>query len=273
MARGGAAACSALALALMGCGGGTPLLHPARTLQTGDLRAAAGISANVAVGSAAEDLRNAKEIAARDPQAPGPEGSNPAYAKGALVAAAIAPGLAPFVAARVGVGERFEGGLAYTGRAVRADMRRSFDDKNWSLSLGLGASAALYGRQQGTDLREVDLGSLHGYGADVPILVGWQSTGGIYVLWMGARGGFEYDVVETLTSEPKSVTIVTAPIRLEATRIHAGGVLGIATGFRHVHVALEIGAAYQHVKGTYNGSNVTVYGLGLTPASAVWWTF
>jgi len=265
-----------LALLAVGCGGGSPLLHPAKTLPSGDIRAAGGVSAHIAVGSLGEDLRTARDIAARDgagQSSPGAPGTNPAYAKGALVAAAVAPGLAPFIGARVGVGNRFEGGLSYTGRTVRADMRRSFDFDAWSLSIGVGANAALYGRQQGTDLPNVDLGSLHGYGADIPILIGWQSVSGLYTIWFGPRGGFERVVVETLTSEPKDVTIGTPPIRLEANRFHAGGVLGLATGFNHVHVALELGLGYQIATGTYNANEVTVHGLAITPASALWWTF
>jgi hypothetical protein len=268
-----ALALGAIAATSCGCGGGTPLLHPAKTLASGDLRAAGGVSANIAPGSLGEDLRTAREIAVRDPEAPGAPGSNPAYAKGALVSAAVAPGLAPFIAARVGVGQQFEGGLAYTGRAVRADMRRSFDDGPWSLSLGLGLSAALYGRQQGTDLPNVNLQALHGYGGDIPVLVGWQSAGGLYTLWGGLRGGFERDVVETLTSEPKDVTIGSPPVRLDATRVYGAAVLGIMTGFRHVHVGIEFSAAYQSVTGSYNDTRVTVRGITLAPASALLWTF
>lgn len=258
---------------LVGCGGGAPLLHPARTLPAGEIRAAGGVSANIAAGSLGDDLRVARDNAARDPLVPGAPGTNPAYAKGALVAAAVAPGLAPFVAARVGVGNQFEGGLTYTGRAVRADLRRSFDDGKVSLSLGLGLSAALYGRQQGSDLPNVDLKALHGYGFDIPVLVGWESNGGIYKVWGGARGGFERDVVEAVTSEPKSVSIGTAPIHLDANRFFGGAVVGIATGFNHVHVALELSAAYQVVSGNYNENHVTVQGVTLAPATALWWTF
>lgn len=256
-----------------GCGGGGPLLHPARTLGPGDIRAAGGVTAHVAPGALGEDLRRARDIAGRDAASQSSAGASADYAKGALVAAAVAPGLSPFVGARVGVGSRFEGGVAYTGRAIRADMRRSFDDGPWSLSLGLGGSAALYGRQRGTDLPNVDLGALHGYGADVPILLGWQSVGGLYTLWAGPRGGFEHIIIETLTSEPKDVTIGIAPARLVSTRWYAGGVVGAATGFRHVHVALEAGVTYQSVSGTYQGSSATVRGLTITPASALWWTF
>ena len=259
--------------AVVGCGGGAPLLHPARTLPTGDVRIASGVSANVAAGSLGDDLKLAREYASKDPLAPGAPGTNAAYAKGALVAAAIAPGLAPFVGARVGAGNNYEGGLAYTGRAVRVDMRRGFDDGNVTYSVGLGLSAALYGRQQGSDLPNVDLGALRGYGGDIPLLVGWESAGGIYKVWGGVRGGFERDVVEALTSEPKAVTIGNAPIHLDANRYFGGGVVGLATGFRHLHVALEFSAAYQVVKGSYNENNVTVRGITLAPATALWWTF
>jgi hypothetical protein len=270
----GAAFAVAVASMLAGCGGGAPLLHPARTLPAGDLRAAGGVSANIAAGSLGDDLRTARDLAAKDPQAPGAPGSNAAYAKGALVAAAIAPGLAPFVGARVGVGSQFEGGLTYTGRAVRVDMRRSFDDGNVSYSVGLGLSAALYGRQSGgSDLPNVDLGALHGYGGDIPLLVGWESVGGIYKLWGGVRGGFERDVVEALTSEPKAVTLGSAPLHLDANRYWGGAVVGMATGFRHLHVALEMSAAYQSVTGTYNENRVTVRGVTLAPATALWWSF
>src|SRR5690606_18382797 len=143
--------------------------------------------------------------ALRDPEAPGAPGTNPDYARGALVSAALAPGLSPFLGARVGVGSRFEGGIGYTGRAARIDMRRSFDDGPWSVSAGLGLSALLYGRRQGSDLPNVELGALHGYGADVPLLVGWQSEGGLYMFWFGARGGAERTIISTLRSEPKEV--------------------------------------------------------------------
>ncbi|MCL2723417.1 MAG: hypothetical protein FWD69_03180 [Polyangiaceae bacterium] len=257
-------------LLVSGCGGGTPLLHPAQTLPSGDVRAAGGVSANVAIGGLASGLRDARNIAAANPSA---AGASPDYAKGALVAAAIAPGLAPFVGARVGVGQAFEGGLAYTGRAVRVDMRRAFDFGPWALSIGVGGSAALYGTQQGSDLPNVDLGSLHGYGADLPVLVGWKSDNSLYMVWFGGRGGYEHDTIDTLTSEPGSLPASAEPVHLAADRFWGGAVLGVATGFNHVHVALELSAAYQAVRGTYNGNTVTVQGFTLAPATALWWKF
>jgi hypothetical protein len=266
-----AAGALAVSLGLFGCGGGSPLLHPAQTLPVGDVRAAGGMSANIAAGGLVSGLRGARNIAASDASAP--YASNSGYAKGALVAAAIAPGLAPFVGARVGVGQAFEGGLAYSGRGVRVDMRRSFDFGPWALSIGLGGSATLYGTQQGTDLPNVRLSAIHGYGADVPLLVGYRSDAGLYMVWFGARGGYEHVAIGALTSEPASVPESAASSQLDANRFWGGGVVGVATGFRRVHVALEFSAAYQVVHGTYNAASATVQGLTLAPAAALWWQF
>ncbi len=262
------------AAGLVGCGGGAPLLHPARTLPQGDVRAASGLSGQVAVGSIAEDLRAARAEASQNPNVPGAPGSDPSYARGALVAAVVAPGLAPFVAARVGIGWESEGGITYTGRGARIDMRKSFElGGGASASAGIGGMAAFYGRQQGSPLPNVDLSSLHGYGADVPLLLGWESGGGLYKAWGGVRAGFEHDTIENLTSEPKAVTFGTPPVSLSATRYYGGPVVGIAAGFRHVHVAFELAVVGQTAHGTYNGTTVDVSGVSLTPATAIWWQF
>lgn len=261
---------TAAALGLLGCAGGAPLLHPARALGQGEVRAAGGLSGQIAVGSAADDLRVAREQAAATPEPQGQPGTNPAYAKGALVAAAMGPGLAPYVSARVGVGSGAEGGITYTGRAARIDIRKAFDSGAWSYSAGVGVSVPFYGRQQGDSLTNVDLSSLRGYGADVPLLVGWESAGGIYKLWAGPRGGWEHVSIGALTTEPKP----SAPgPELSADRFYVGAVAGLAVGFRHVHVALEFAGSYTHINGEYNNNRVTVTGFALTPASSVWWTF
>ena len=256
----------------LGCAGGAPLLHPARALPAGEVRAAGGLSGQIAVGSAAEDLRNAREQAAANPGQPGQPGTNPGYAKGALVAASIAPGLAPYVSGRVGIGSGVEGGITYTGRSARIDLRKSFDVGDVSYSAGAGISVPFYGRHQGDSLPNVDLESLRGYGADVPLLVGWESASGIYKIWAGPRGGWEHVSIGSLTSEPKDIPGVP-DTALSADRFYVSAVLGLAVGFRHVHVALEFAGTYNYVSGTYNDNKVSVTGIALTPASALWWTF
>jgi hypothetical protein len=238
------------------------------------VRAAAGFSANAVTGELAAALRTAENEATAGPNVPGPPGSDEAYARGALVAASAAPGLAPLVGARVGVGGQFEGGLSYTGRALRADLRRSLDlSTHWALSIGAGGSAALYGHQDSGALPNVDLSQLHGWGADVPILIGYASEADLYMLWIGGRGGVEQIDISELRSEPKAVTLGAAPIHLSATRLWGGGLLGAAVGFRHVHVAIELDVSYASVTGDYNETHSQVSGLVLAPATALWWRF
>ncbi len=272
--RGVALVTATASLALVGCAGGGPLLHPAHTLPKGEVRVAGGLSANAIGGGASSSLTAAKNEAANDVS--GTVLNDPTYVKGALVAAAIGPGIAPFVGARVGVGSAFEAGLSYTGRSARADIRRAFtfgEDNAWAVSIGIGGSAALYGRLQGTTLPGVDLSDLRGWGADVPLLMGYRSAGDLYMVWFGVRGGWEHDQIAEVTSEPKAVTIGVPPIGLTADRVWGGGVLGVATGFRHVHVALEIDANAEYVTGEFGGAHASVVGAAISPATAVWFEF
>jgi len=267
-------ALAAAALALVsGCAGSAPLLHPAHTLPKGDISGTFGVATNFAVGEVNDAISVARDQAARNPDVPGSPGTNPDYAKGAISLAAIAPGMSPVVGARVGLGSNFEGGLVYTGRGARLDGRRSFDlGGDFAFSIGIGASSSFYGRQPNTGLPNVDLEAIRGFGGDVPILFGWKSQGELVMAWFGARGGMEYDSLEILSTEPKTIG-PTAPIQLNATRVFGGGVIGFATGFKRVHVALEMSAYYQSVTGSYNANNVSLSGLTLSPASALIFSF
>jgi hypothetical protein len=261
-----------IASGLAGCGGGLPLLHPARTLAAGDVRAIGGFSGNVAVGGLATAVRNAADENTGNPSPPAP--GDVRYAEGALVAASIGPGLAPIGGARVGVGAQAEGGLVYTGRALRADVRRSFDlSSQWALSVGVAGSGALYGLSQAQSLPNVDLGRLHGWGADLPVIVGYESDGGLYMFWLGTRAGWEHVDISALTSEPGSGQFGVPPISLSATRFWGGGLVGAAVGFRHVHVSMELDVSYASITGDYNSTHGHVAGLTLAPASALWWRF
>jgi hypothetical protein len=189
------------------------------------------------------------------------------------VAASVAPGLAPLVGARVGTGAHVELGLAYMGRAVRADVRRSFDlTDHVAVSIGAGATAVLAGRQDGSALPNVDLGQAHGWGGDVPLLFGYSSDAGLYSLWIGARGGWEHiDSSDVGTANGANGN--GPPIALSASRAWGGGLLGLAAGFRHVHVAMELDVCYVSVTGQYATLHADVAGWTLAPAAALWWQF
>ncbi len=264
-----ALACSVLGV-ITGCGGASPLLHPAHVLPAGEVRATSGVSAQAAVGQLAGDLDRAYDLASRDPSLPGAPGSNADYAKGALVAAAVAPGLAPVVGARVGVGGAFEGGVTYTGRGARLDLRRAFQRKAVAVSVGAGLNAAFLGRPANPALPGVALGSARAYGIDVPLIAGWRSEASLYQAWAGLRGGYNRVTIAPVSSEPGGAATSN---EMAADHLYFGALAGVAIGLGHVHVGLELDATWQVVTGTFNGTSTAVSGLVIAPASAIMWDF
>lgn len=241
------------------------MLHPAHALGAGDVRAATGLSAQALVGSASDQIRRADALASASN---GVVPSDPSFARGAMALAALAPALAPYVGARVGLGQQFEGGVAYTGRGARIDARRAFSSGPWALSIGAGLDGTFAGGSSTIKLPGVDIGSLRGFGFDVPVLAGWRSQSSLYQVWAGARGGWERYFIAPVTTEPNR-----AVPSLEADRVRVAGVIGVATGFGHVHVGLELEVGWQSVSGHLGATSASVDGVALTPASAVWWDF
>jgi hypothetical protein len=230
-------------LVFAGCGGGAPLLHPAHTLNPGDVAMGAGLSGRVAL---------------LPPDAPtGLDGKEAAAGAAGLEDLTIAPAVAPWVSARIGLEGANEGGLTYSGRAVRLDGRHAFGLGTPTLSVGLGASV-LSARRPGNS---PDDRSVFGGGLDVPVILGVTSSADIYSIWGGFRGGFE-----VLRG---AVTEGSAAKELSGRHLYAGFVAGLRVGFRHVHVALEIDGAYHFAGGTIGERAVGIEQLSLTPAGAL----
>jgi len=89
---------------VVGCGGGAPLLHGVQAVPRNTVTVGAGFSGAVL------PLEASGEGDASDRQQ--------------LKTAAVSPGLAPWVGARLGVGGGYDLGLTYTGRLARFDARR-----------------------------------------------------------------------------------------------------------------------------------------------------
>ncbi|MCC6559085.1 MAG: hypothetical protein IT372_39680 [Polyangiaceae bacterium] len=242
--RAAAAACCA---AVSGCAGGAPLLHPAHVLRPGVASVGAGLSGDfvvlprAAAGTAAGDLED-------------------------LTAA---PGIAPWVAGRVGLDGSNEAGLTYTGRTVRVDGRHALSLGTPTLSVGLGAAAVL-ARRPG---HGADGGSVYGGGLDAPVLLGFQSRSDVYSLWLGPRIGFELlrgrlqgDDIDPATGEVPLLDVSGQHLQL-------GFVLGFRAGFRHLHVALEAGAAYHHATGTIGDDSLVIDQATIAPGGGLIVTF
>lgn len=180
----------------------------------------------------------------------------------------VAPGVAPWVGARVGIPGSNEAGLAYTGRTIRADARHAFSLGAPTLSIGLGASAVVARRIAGGD--DDDGSSVYGGGFDVPLLLGLKSRGDLYSFWFGPRAG-----LELLSGRVATAVNGEAPKLVDATGRHifAGFLAGLRVGFRHVFVAIEVNGAYHRADGKFDGAPVGLYQFTVTPSGALEVTF
>ena len=279
--RAGWAKLAPAAVLLTGCGGGAPLLHPAHTLPDGDVTFAAGTSGRLSLGGlrTAEDQLDA--AGAMRGGATTPDERN-RFVKGALSRIAVAPGVAPFIAARAGLGHHNEAGITYTGRAFRLDGRHAFEWPKLALSVGAMATGALsrpgdqpphdVGDQPGPDsgLSSVTLASLNGYGLELPVLFGWRSDADVVRLWTGLRAGFERDSANVSLAEPPDILLGSTA---SATRWWGGGLVGFSVGLAPIEVRVEVDAAYESIHGnllTQSGElSGDVAGWSLTPAMAI----
>jgi hypothetical protein len=266
---------------LTACGGGAPLMHPAHTLAEGDVSFAAGTSGHFALGGL-HDAETALDAAAAIPGGATSAEERSSFVKGALSRFAVAPGVAPFVAARAGLGHHNEAGLTYTGRNFRIDGRHAFEWPSLALSVGAAATGALsrpgdqpphdVNDQPGADsgLRTVSLASLNGYGLELPVLFGYRSSADVVKLWAGLRAGFEHDAASISLIEAPDTALAS---RAAATRYWGGGLVGFSVGLAPIEVRVEVDAAYQSVHGnltTQNGAvTADVAGVSLTPAMAI----
>ena len=251
-----------LAAALLGfatgCAGGAPLLHPAHVLPPGEVSAGAGLSGTFILTPRAVP-------ASTPPGASGVAADATALELAEIEDLTVASGVAPWVGGRVGIDGGNEAGLSYTGRTLRVDGRHAFDLGAPTLSVGLGASAILARRPDSGP----DASSVYGGGIDVPVLLGFRTSGDIYALWLGPRIGYSLirgKLQRGTASDPnQSPTLVDASAR----HLQLGFVLGMRAGFRHVHVAVEVGAAYPRADGDVNGAALELEHAALAPGGGL----
>lgn len=234
-----------LASLLVGCGGGAPLFHSVQAVPKNTVTFGAGFSGAVL------PLVSTGEGAATD--------------RSRLEEGAVSPGLAPWVGARLGVGEGVDVGLAYTGRLARFDARRVFSPStSIDVSMGLGASGIFPRRIERLGL------AVGGVGGDVPLLVGWRSAGDVYSVWLGARGGAEMlrGRADPTTNGGTAALVATSD-EVSGWHAHAGGLLGLRVGFRHLHALLEIDAAMHWAEADLGTRRVSLGVFAIAPGGAL----
>jgi hypothetical protein len=271
-------AAAVFVIMVSGCGGGLPQLAPAHALAPGQVEASSGVSGQIAVGSARESIDEARSLETI--------GSNPdlseTYLRGAFENALLAPGVAPWIAARVGLGDRNEGSLSYTGRSLRLGARHSLEWDALALSGGLGVASVLT-RSRPDPLANLDGDGLspdgfewsaQGFAADLPLTFGWTARADVISAWIGARIGYE----AVFGDFPFVAGAAEVDATADASRWLFGGLLGLSAGLSPVWVRAELGVDYSHGHASATlpwgdtgeeSLKMSVRGLTLSPSAAL----
>jgi hypothetical protein len=258
----------------------------------GQVRVAGGTGVYVPLGPALsivqQGIDQARAIA--DAQARGEPYSLSAQAREELLTAALAlavmpPWLGWELSARTGVWkDRMDVGLRYSVNALRIDAkyrllhrgdgpevsalrRRSFD-----LAVGIGGSRYLFDNPVLEALEYIDLGDFSRWDLEAPILVS-VDLGDVLKLYGGLRYVFSSTSLDArLVGYAAQASDVTgADLNLpRLVRTHyAGGVAGLAAGYRWVHVMAELNGGYTFCNPILFGQRRALGGPTVYPAVGI----
>lgn len=267
----------ASAVLVAACGGGMPLLHPAHPLPSGVSSLSAGVGSQWVLGRANREVDDARNAASG-------QGPQPLAAGPAVAASLYAPGPFPWVSMRLGLGSGNEAGAAYTGHRARVDARHAWLRGSWAFSVGAGAGLGLAhptaNDSNGTFLgasepiNGLDTSGTRAVAFDVPILLGWRSSGDIARVWLGLRPSYEH-VYGTLTYD---VATTRSQADISANVMTTSGIIGLAMGLRPLFLAMELSAGGSFARGSLSGTpgnlgggSTSLSAVTLTPAAALIW--
>lgn len=164
-----------------------------------------------------------------------------------------ARGIVPTASARYGLGEHLDLGVVASGTGLRFDLRREhvIDEDTTRPAIVYGIAPS-YTYVAGTSDGSAHLIALE------PVLAYGIDFGGIYDVWIGPR--------LTAGALVGELDAGAGLARTTAFRLQAGGVFGIAAGFRRVHGYAELSMVYEGYWGSSGSTSIDRHGFVMIPA-------
>lgn len=229
------------------CGGASPLVEPVMPLSKGEIEAGVGVSSQLALGASQREIERAREL----DQVGSSEDGNAEFLRGAMRNSVVAPGIAPIIVGRAGLGWDSDASLTFTGRTLRLGARHVWVlGKQYALSAGGGvASVATKAPERAPPSDSEGLSSTAidwpatGFGADLPVTFGWSSDAQLVSAWVGARVGYEalWGDFPFISGGQKVGAAATAQ------HLQVGGRVGLGVSVHPVAIRLELAGAYSRV--------------------------
>ncbi|UCH30261.1 MAG: hypothetical protein JSV06_04340 [Myxococcales bacterium] len=167
--------------------------------------------------------------------------------------AADAGGVVPMAYGRYGIAKNWDLGLMVSGATVRAEARYESVLQEGTTRTVLMVGMAPYG---GWIPEREQSGKGGRVGFEVPFVFGVE-IGGIYEMWIGARGSGEYVFGD--------FQIAGSQQKASGAGVRAGPVVGMALGVRRIHALVELTAAYEYWWIDHAGTSLDRGGFVLIP--------
>lgn len=276
--------CSLLAaIWLTGCATTLSTLQTARPVDRGHVQATVGTGYYIPVGKVFELLGTAVPIAQRGAEA-ARKGEPFAFSEDEQqtllttgVALAVMPPSSGFeVSLRAGVVDNLDLGLRYSSNALRLDAKYRLahkidEEKRWDIAIGAGVSKYLFKSPIFDVLEFVQVKDFSRWDVEVPVYFSAE-LGEVLMLYGAPKYVYSRTHLDqTLVRVSDSGTIGGQEVDLPSL-VHthfAGATAGLALGFRHVHLMLELTGGYTMCSPQLFGEVRRLGGLTLYPAGGL----
>jgi hypothetical protein len=253
-----------------GCAPSLATLQPAHVAPKGHVQATAAMELGVPTGTVARVIDTGRSLADMDPTQIDDSEKIQLFEAGVTVAASP-PAFGPHFALAYTIVERFELGLRYAGEGVRGGARYQIlrrPEAPVDMVVGLGVARSSKAIPVDDIIPVVKVDDFTRWTIDVPLLLGKSSDW--FRVWAGPKVVVtRYDVAMRLALSGVEPELAS----FGGTSFYYGGVGGLALGYRHLFVALELAvlslsgsASMRSSNLMFDGRSVDMDGLVVYPS-------
>ncbi|QDE90791.1 hypothetical protein BHS06_18490 [Myxococcus xanthus] len=272
-----------------GCASTLSTQQTARTLAPGQVQVTGGMGAFVPVGALVRvvDAGIEQGEAARDavvndrPYTLSEEDQQELLTAGVALMVAP-PGVNPELMVRVGVVDRLDVGLRYSGISLRGDLKfqlahggdevgryLELGQRSFDMALGVGVSKHFFSSPALDVLEVVEMNDFSRYDVEVPLYLSadWGDVFKLYAApkYIYSRTRLDARLVD-YSQQGKPVSGFDARLPATVGSHFVGSTLGIAVGYRYVHLFAEVTGGYFRSRPQLFGMERNLGGVTVMPS-------